>query len=199
MEALRATVELGRALRQEAGVKSRIPLAELRLFGGLAPLAPALGSDADRLLAAELNVRRIVREPTAPEGGLDEQAWVVRREKDGPVAALPRRPTDELLEEGWYRELARRLQHRRKELQLRYGDRVTLVVSARGPLLKAIASRRELLGREMLADTVELREEPLPAGPDVRSWEFAGVNCSALVRRSTAPARPDAGPGGSRP
>ena len=198
MEALRATVELGRALRQEAGVKSRIPLAELRLFGELAPVAPALGSDADRLLAAELNVRRIVREPTAPGGGLDEQAWVVRRERDGPVAALPRRPTDELLEEGWYRELARRLQQRRKELQLRYGDRVTLVVSARGPLLKAIASRRELLGRELLADTVELREDPLPAGPDVKSWEFGGVSCSAVVRRSTASARPDAGHGGDR-
>jgi len=190
MVQLRAVVELGRALRQQAGVKSRMPLTELRLFGDLAPVPSALGPEADRLLAAELNVRRVVRSPSVPSDGLDGEAWVVFQEEGRPVAALPRRPTDDLREEGWFRELARRLQQRRKELQLRYGDRVTVVVSAREPLLKAIASRRDLLARELLADSLEVTAEPLPPGPDVRAFEFEGVGCSATVRRSESPERP---------
>jgi isoleucyl-tRNA synthetase len=193
MDHLRATVELGRALRQEAGVKSRIPLAELRLFGERAVVEPGLGAEADRLLAAELNVRRIVRRPSAAPDELDRQAWVVHLEAGVPAAALPRRPTEELLEEGWFREIARRLQQRRKELHLRYGDRVRVVVSARGPLLKALTSRRETLARELLADDLELTDGPLPPGPEVRSWEFAGVSCSAVVRRSAGDDRSVAG------
>jgi len=185
MERLRATVEVGRALRQRAGVKSRVPLAELRLFGDLAARAPALGEEEDRLLAAELNVRKVVRATAPPD--LAGDAWVVEPEGGPPVAALPRAPTDELREEGWFRELTRRLQHRRKELGLRYGDRVRLAVSAQGPFLRVLAAHREALAHELLADEVELTEEPLPPSDDVRQFEFGGVRCSASVRRVPGP------------
>jgi isoleucyl-tRNA synthetase len=187
MERLRSTVEVGRALRQEAGVKSRVPLAELRLFGPLAAVDEALGPAADALLASELNVRRVVRREAAGPEEADGGAWVAQRENGVTVAALPRRPTDELLEEGWYRELARRLQQRRKELQLRYTDQVSVVVSARGPLLRALSARRTTLARELLADPLELTEDELPPGPEVRSWEFGGVRCSAALRRRSGP------------
>jgi isoleucyl-tRNA synthetase len=201
MERLRATVELGRALRQRAGVKSRIPLAELRLFGVLAEAAPVLGEEADRLLAAELNVRRVLRAPAPSAGELDERDWVLEPAEGSVVAALPRRPTEELRDEGWLRELARRLQQRRKELHLRYTDRVRVVVSARGPLLAAVAARRASLARELLADELDLTEEALPPGPDVQSWEFQGVGCSALLERASpaAAAGVRAGPARSPP
>ncbi len=187
MERLRGWVELGRALRQRAGVKSRIPLAELRLFGEAA--APsALGAEADRLLADELNVRAIVRAGPGAEAP-DDAAWVVERRDGRPVAALPRTPTPELLEEGWSRELGRRLQQRRKELGLRYNEPVRVVVSATGPLLKALGARREALARQVVAEPLELTEEPLPEGPTVRAWEFEGVRCAAqVIPRAAAPA-----------
>ncbi len=188
MAELRATVELGRALRHRAGVKSRVPLAELRLFGDLARVPAVLGPEADRLLAAELNVRRIVREPASPTAGPDEADWVVDRDGDLVRAALPRRPTGELVEEGWFRELARRLQQRRKELRLRYGDRVRVVVSASGPLLRTLTARRDDLARELLAEPLELTEAPLTDGPEVRHYEFGGVACAAEVLRAEAPA-----------
>jgi isoleucyl-tRNA synthetase len=188
MRRLRGTVELGRALRQRAGVKSRVPLAELRLFGELAEVPTALGAEADRLLEAELNVRRVVREPQGPAEGLDEEAWVVQRDGDRPTAALPRRPTEALVEDGWYRELARRLQQRRKELRLRYGDRVRVVVSATGPLRRALVVRRDALARELLADPLELTEAPLADGPGVRRYDFGGVSCAAEVARADGPA-----------
>ena len=186
MDQLRATVELGRALRQRAGVKSRIPLAELRLFGDAGRPLAALGAEADRLLADELNVRQIVRRAAAAPEDLDPSAWVVHQVGGVAVAALPAVPTPELLEEGWYRELARRLQQRRKELRLRYNEPVHVVVSASGPLAEAIARRREQLARELLADDLELTDAPLPAGPDVRTWEFGGMSCTASLRRASA-------------
>ncbi len=181
MERLRSTVELGRALRQSAGVKSRIPLAELRLYGELGEAPAALGDDADRLLADELNVRRVRRLREAEE--LDPEAWVVHEADGLRLAALPRRPTPELLEDGWCRELARRLQQRRKELRLRYGEPVRIVVSAEGALRRAIDARRDALARELLAETIEVVDAPLPPGPDVRSWEFEGVRCAASLTR----------------
>jgi isoleucyl-tRNA synthetase len=183
MDRLRATVELGRALRQEAGVKSRVPLAELRLYGDAARADDALGAEADRLLADELNVRRVVRAERADVAGLAPDAWVVRAEAGAPVAAIPRRPTPELLEEGWVRELGRRLQQRRKELRLRYGEPVRVVVSAPDALRHAIEARRDTLAREVVADRLELTAEALPAGPEVREFEFDGMRCAVAVRR----------------
>ncbi len=182
MERLRALVEAGRALRQTAGVKSRIPLAELRLYGEEGRPDPILGEAADRLLAAELNVRKVVRAPAPSAGELPTEAWVVEPVEGPPRLALPRAPTDDLREEGWARELIRRLQQRRKELRLRYSEPVRLVLSARGPLLAALSARRDAIARAVVADELELTEAELPAGPDVRSWEFEGVTCAARVR-----------------
>jgi isoleucyl-tRNA synthetase len=187
MAAIRATVEIGRALRQRAGVKSRIPLAEVRLFGDASRLGSSMGPEADRLLAAELNVRAVVRGPVPPPGELDERAWVVQADGTKGGVALPRAPTEELLEEGWYRELARRLQQRRKELRLGYTDRVRVVVSAQGALHRALQARHDLLAREVLAESLEITEAPLAPGPEVRSWAFGDVRCSASVLRSGGP------------
>ncbi len=200
MDELRAAVEVGRSLRQEAEVKSRIPLAELRLLGRGAAVAASLGAEGDRILAEELNVRSVVRLPSPPTGALSDEDWVVRREGDAPTVALARRPTEELLEDGWARELARRLQQRRKELGLAFTDRVDVVVSASGPLGKAISARRERLAHELLADRFDVSAEPLAASDDVRTWEFEGVRCSASVRPVSA-ARQGPGParGGASP
>ncbi len=191
MARLRATVETGRALRQRAGVKARVPLEELRLYGERAEPFEALGDDGDRLLSAELNVRRIVRRDAAAPGELADADWVVDPAGGTPTAALPRRPTDALREEGWFRELTRRLQQRRKELRLRYGDRVAIVVSATGPLLDAVRARRDALARELLAEELVLTDSELADGPEVRRWEFGGVRCSATVSRAPRPASAD--------
>jgi isoleucyl-tRNA synthetase len=187
MEELRATVEIVRALRQEAGVKARIPLPELRLLGAGSAVAASLGAEGDRILAEELNVRSIVRAGASPAGPLSEEAWVVRRDDGAPTIALSRRPTEDLLEEGWTRELARRLQQRRKELGLAFTDRVEIVVCAAGPLGRAIAARRDRLAHELLADRFDVTQQPIAPSDELRTWEFEGLSCSATVRRVVGP------------
>ena len=185
MAELRGLVEAGRELRHRAGVKARIPLAELVVFGEASPELAALGAEGTTLLAEELNVKRVVRVPPSERARYAEADWVVRTEDDRPVAALSRRPTPELLEEGLAREVARRLQMTRKELGLRYTEEVAVTVAASGDLATALTRRREALAHDLLAEPFEVVEGPLGAGPDVRTWELDGVSFSArVVRRS---------------
>jgi isoleucyl-tRNA synthetase len=186
MRELRALVEVGRELRQRAEVKSRIPLAELVLFGSADRALAALGAEGEDLLAEELNVKRVVRAPASSRTNYPDSAWVVREDGDRPVAALPRHPSPELLEEGLAREIARRLQQARKELGLRYLDTVSITLSsADATALQALRPRQSALAKDLLADPFDIVEGPLADGADVRTWDVDGVTFSArIVRRS---------------
>jgi isoleucyl-tRNA synthetase len=186
MRAVRELVEVGRELRQRAEVKSRIPLAELVLFGDPTDALAQLGVEGDRLLAEELNVKRVVRVAASARPNYPETAWVVREDDGRPVAALPRHPSAELLEEGLAREVARRLQQTRKDLGLRYLEGVSVTVSATGALFRALTERREALAKDLIADPFEVVETPLPDAPDVRRWELGEVTFSARVARRSA-------------
>jgi isoleucyl-tRNA synthetase len=184
MAELRTLVEVGRELRHRAEVKSRIPLAELVLFGAPAPGLLALGAEGETLLAEELNVKKVRRVEVTERSRYPDAEWVVREEGGVPVAALPRRPTEELLEEGLAREVARRLQQTRKELGLRYTEPVAVTLAATGVLRTALERRRTALARDLLAETLELVDGPLAAGADVHSWDLEGFAFSArMVRR----------------
>jgi isoleucyl-tRNA synthetase len=185
MAELRGLVEAGREVRQRVGVKARVPLPELLVFApadaGLAPL----GAEADVLLADELNVRAVRRRPAPAPGELAEDTWAVREERDRPVLALSRRPTPELIEEGLYREVARRLQQRRKELGLAYEEKVRVRIYATGPVRAALLHRTELLTREIVAAQLELSESEAADGPDLARWEFDGFRFAAEMRRAS--------------
>ena len=185
MRELREIVEVGRELRHRAEVRSRIPLAEIVLFGTPGPALARLGTEGERLLAEELNVKRVVRTPASSRTNYPDTAWVVREEEGRPVAAIPRHPSPELLEEGLAREVARRLQQARKELGLRYLEGVSVTVSASGVLHRALRARQSELAKDLLADPFEVVEGPLPAGPDVRTWDIDGVTFSARIVRRT--------------
>ncbi|MGD0587563.1 MAG: isoleucine--tRNA ligase [Thermoplasmata archaeon] len=185
MEELRALVEVGRELRHRAGVKSRIPLAELVLFGTPSAAIVGLGREGTELLADELNVKQVRWVPVGERARFPEADWVVREDGGRTVAALPRHPTEELTAEGLAREVARRLQQRRKELGLKYTENVGITVAATGSLYRALDARRATLASDLLAEPFELVETPLPAGPEVREWDLDGVTFSArVVRRS---------------
>jgi isoleucyl-tRNA synthetase len=184
MDELRALVEVGRELRHRAEVKSRIPLPELVLFGPEPAGLAALGPEGRTLLAEELNVKEVRRVPVTDRTQYLDADWVVREEAGTPAAALSRRPTPELLEEGLTREVARRLQQTRKELGLRYTDTVAVTVGATGVLRTALERRRAALAHDLLADPLEVVEGPLAADGDVRSWDVDGFTFSArIVRR----------------
>ncbi len=183
---LRALVEVGRELRQRADVKSRIPLAELVVFGEAGPELAALGTEGSILLADELNVKAVRRIPSADRAAYPDSDWVVREEGGRAVAALSRRPTEALFDEGLAREVARRLQQSRKELGLRYTERVEVTVAAGGRLRAALERRRESIAHDLLADRLDLVEGPIVPADGVRTWDLDGLTFSARVVRRSA-------------
>ena len=70
------------------------------------------------------------------------------------VVVLDIKLTDELVEEGLYREVLNRIQTLRKELNLDYQARIRLAVSGDAALVGACRSRAEALAKETLANEV---------------------------------------------
>ena len=181
MDQLRERVEIGRELRQRAQVRSRIPLAEL-VFGGAPPAELSqLGVAGEELLRDELNVRDLRWDPSAALASFDENGWVVRSENGHLIAALRRRPTPELVEEGLVREALRRLQQRRKELRLAYTDPISVRIYAEGPLFQALDRNHDRLARELLADRLEIHAAAPPSDAEVQRWEWDGFTLNASV------------------
>ena len=140
----------------------------------------------DLLVEDELNVKRVVRAPAGEASRYSGPDWVLREDDGRPVAALPARPTEALLEEGLAREVGRRLQQTRKELGLRYTEGVEVTIGASGPVHRAVAARRAGLARDLIAEPLVLVEGMLPDGPGVRTWDLDGFAFSARVVRRPA-------------
>jgi isoleucyl-tRNA synthetase len=81
--------------------------------------------------------------------------------------------TDELIEEGLFREVLNRVQAFRKELDLKYTDRIRLTLAASPKLLDAVRPRGEELGREALAVEVVL-DTPPADGAHAREFTIEG-------------------------
>ncbi len=184
MSELRTWVEVGRELRQRAGVKSRFPLPALVLQTDTPPAFVRFGPEAVELLQDELNVREFrVESPGSPTAYHSEE-WVERDDGRGWVARLPRTAPPELYKEGLFREAMRRLQQARKEAHLAFTDRIRLRLWASGDVGEALRTHADRLRRELLVEgPLEVHEEPAPA--DALQWELDDGRLAATLERVT--------------
>jgi isoleucyl-tRNA synthetase len=148
MEAVRRTVELGRAARAGAKVKVRQPLRR----------AVIVASDTEReaiegqrdLVLAELNVKELdfVAELDSPEG------HHVERGEDGHAVALFLELDEELIHEGLARSIVRAVQNARKQAGLEITDRIDLALGGDPELLAAARANEDYVTGETLATSV---------------------------------------------
>jgi isoleucyl-tRNA synthetase len=185
MASLRKIVEVGRELRQRAGVKSRIPLEEIVLVGAAGDPLTALGTDGEVLLREELNVRSVRRVASASAEEFPLEAWVLRDDAGLPAVALKKQLTPELVAEGYVREVLRRLQNRRKELKLRYADRVRLHLYASGDLYRALHAAKDRLRKDLQAEVFDLIDGPAPEIAAYQHWELDGSTFAARMEPAT--------------
>lgn len=73
---------------------------------------------------------------------------------------------DDLVREGWAREVVRHIQNARKESGFAVSDRIRVEYAADGALAEAIATHREHIAAETLALSLERGEEPIDGGFD---------------------------------
>jgi isoleucyl-tRNA synthetase len=114
----------------------------------------------------------IVLLPDEVEVRIDPRAGFAAA-SDGPyLAALQTDLTPELVREGLAREVVRRIQELRRELDLHLAQRIEIVYQASSELTQALAQHRAVVVGEVLAD----RFEPgTLAGQDgVREFAFDG-------------------------
>src|SRR3989344_553183 len=94
MTLTRRVVEVGHALREEASIKLRQPLEQLVITGAV--FVPEFSA----VLQEELNVRTVITAKQLPSG-VD---W--KTKTAGPISlALDTTISDDLLQEGWVREV----------------------------------------------------------------------------------------------
>jgi isoleucyl-tRNA synthetase len=144
-----------------------------------AALADADGSALLRELSSEGHVR-IAVDGEEIELGPEEIAVALEAREGfaaaaGPVGVVALRTalTDELIEEGRFREVLNRVQTFRKELDLEYAGRIHLTVDGAPALLDAVRPRVDELARETLAGEVELDAGPAE-GAHVREVSIDG-------------------------
>jgi len=94
--------------------------------------------------------------------------------------ALDTELTDELLAEGYARELVSRIQNLRKEMDLQVSDRIEVRVTAAQDLLDALKSGRERVCAETLASKLEF----VPAGSEALDGDLNGKPCGVEVRKA---------------
>jgi isoleucyl-tRNA synthetase len=129
METVREYVTQGLALRAEAGIKVRQPIASI--------IVPVLGqfTDFTEILQDELNVKQV---------------------KTGDVLALDTKLTSELRREGIMREIVRHVQAARKAAGLNVDDRIVLSLTSSDKHIKqAIDEHEATVAAETLASQVK--------------------------------------------
>ncbi len=138
MVRVRKLVEMGLALRNEASVKIRQVLGEVRIANY------KIQPEYAQLIADELNVKKVI------EGSGKGEKWLVSRESDVEVW-LNTEITDELRQEGLLREMVRTVNSLRREAGLTIKDRAHLYYETRDTYHKTVLKKFE---KELLQSTL---------------------------------------------
>jgi isoleucyl-tRNA synthetase len=144
MAVARKVVEMGLALRAEAGVKVRQPLSQLAINN------EQLTIELKQIIADELNVKEVV---SAKE--LTHDGWKIK-EDGGVIVMLNVELTDELKKEGLLREVVRTVNQMRKDAGLTVQDTITLIYKTEDSVLKSVfTDYADQLKKQVLAVNIE--------------------------------------------
>lgn len=113
MESVKKIVEIGHALREQAKLRVRQPLGQLAVRG--VELSPEMVG----ILKEELNVKEVIVVKDLPT----YKEWIASDPSAPVAAALDTTITDELLHEGWVREVVRSGNDLRKQAGLKPGKK----------------------------------------------------------------------------
>jgi isoleucyl-tRNA synthetase len=175
MDTVRGAVELGLALRAEAGIKVRQTLGACAVSGAV------LSEDLCSIIADELNVKAVISGIAAGNG------WPAK-EYNGITVVLDIEITDALKKEGLVREIVRTVNQMRKDEGLTVQDAIVLSYATEDAALRDIfASYADEIRTGVLAS--EIREAAggirLPQGaPGEKTVDIGGSQVALLITRS---------------
>ncbi len=118
-------------------------------------LAAALG--ADGVLTVELDGESIELDDSEVEVRLIERQGMATQGDSDLLVALDTELTDDLVAEGWAREVIHRIQSARRDAELDYADRIRVRYQAAPELAAAIATYGDHIARETLSQELQLQ------------------------------------------
>ncbi len=180
MDISRRIVELGRVLRGKIGIKVRYPLSKAIIV---------CGNDTKReienlleLIKEELNVKEIIfsgsREEAMKIIGENNYAEI---EGEGIYLIVDKRLTPELFAEGFSREIVRRIQAMRKEMDLSIEDRIETEISVNEKGKEAIERWKDYISGETRSKKITFTEEA--KGELIKKWKIGDVEVTIGIRK----------------
>jgi len=158
MEIARQVVEIGLALRVEAGVKVKQPLGKIVYMGS------KLDTGIEQIIAEELNVKNVVCTETV------ENLLPLRKEGGMITVSLDSSIDDSLRAEGLLRELVRAVNQSRKNMNLNPGDHIVLTLGIGEGLKSVLDANLANFQRAVVADSIEFGQsegEDMKVGDEI--------------------------------
>lgn len=155
MRSVRKVVELAHAARDEAGIKVRQPLADLKIQEHK---NIKIGNEFLKLIKEEVNVKKVaIEDRPLPQGeGQGEGQWVVKEEKDIKVA-LNTQINSELKKEGLLRELTRILNDARKKTGLTPSDIIDVYLATDNTVVaEVVREYKKQLRKAVIAKKIQI-------------------------------------------
>jgi len=156
-------------------------------------IGPAFGADAQKVMSAVEGAPRAEVEAGIEVGGetvaLDDEMVEYRSEPpegvtgtafEGGTVYVDTTLTEELESEGYARDMIRRIQEMRKDLDLDVETEIRVGLSIDDDRIRNfVDDHRELIAEEVRA--AEFDDEPAAAGDLVEDWEIEGVDVTIGV------------------
>ncbi|MEM3574959.1 MAG: DUF5915 domain-containing protein, partial [Candidatus Bathyarchaeia archaeon] len=155
--------------RMRAGIKLRQPLRSMAVAAGSEELRDSLRL-AERILLEQGNVQSLRLLEREGEVGV---GWV-SEPFDGGAVLLDIRLTEKELAEGLARDLVRRLQQMRKEMDLRVDDYVDVWISAPGDKVGVIRGEGEYIRQEVRVKDLRIIAGGRVEAQYVKDWDIGG-------------------------
>jgi len=158
METAWQIVEMGLALRVEAGVKVKQPLGKIMYMG------KKLDPGIEQIIAEELNVKSVLYVETA------DNLFSLIKENGVITVSLDSSIDESLRAEGLVRELVRVVNQARKNMNLTPGDHIVLTLEVGKDLKGALDANLVSFQKSVVADSVEFGQgegEDLKVGDEI--------------------------------
>ena len=181
MDRVKEIVELGRTLRGQVGIKIRYPMKKAIIIcsedteNAIEPLTG--------LIKEEINVKDVVfsRDKREFQEQINNKNFVSGEIEDG-FLLLDTVQTPELIAEGLSREIVRRIQSMRKNLDLEIEDRIITKVSIDSESKKMLEKWKEYIAEETRSKEILFVEQP--DGELVKSWKLNNIEISIGISRA---------------
>ncbi len=180
MDVVREIADMGRAIRSRAGVKIRYPLGRAIVVcdeNVEKEISPLMG-----LVKEEINVKSVeFSRDTAEYSKEIEKGDYLIEESEKIKLIMDVRLTPELFAEGFSREIVRRIQSMRKELNLDIEDRINTQIAVDEEKIEPLSKWLDYIRGETRSENIDFTDQP--GGDLVKEWKIGDTTVKIGIKK----------------